>query len=151
MQDWVYQYPFSGNNLPSGRSSWNELVELFESDPVFLENKDEFCQTISDGLNTILASKYERLRNQMNWDVHPVYVEIRENGYISVRNEVTRKNVGFYAMNEQIALYLAIINAIRVIGGEIYQKPFKYDSKDLLGNVEAVLVKDFEKFIKGFE
>jgi hypothetical protein len=148
MLDWVYQYPFSGTNLPSGRRSWNKLVELFESDPIFLENKDEFCQIIADGLNTILSSKYERLRNQMSWDVHPVYVEIKEKrGYISVRDVVTRKDVGFDAMNEQIALYVSIVNAVRVIGGIIYQKAFKYDREDLFGRIEAVLVEDFEKFV----
>lgn len=149
MLDWVYQYPFSGSNLPSGRRSWDKLVELFEFDPVFLENKDEFCQIIADGLNTILAKKYERLRNQMSWDVHPVYVEIKEKrGYISVRDVVTRKDVGFDSMNEQIALYLSIVNAVRIIGGEVYRKPFHYDKQDLLGRVEAVLVNDFEKFIE---
>jgi hypothetical protein len=148
MLDWVYQYPFSGSNLPSGRRSWDKLVELFESDPIFLENKDGFCQIIADGLNTILASKYERLRIQMSWDVHPVYVEIKEKrGYISVRDVVTRKDVGFDAMNEQIALYVSIINAVRIVGGKTYQKPFKYDREDLLSGIEAVLVEDFEKFV----
>jgi hypothetical protein len=152
MLDWVYEYPFFGRNFPSGRRSWDKLVELFEFDPVFLENKDEFCRIIADGLNTILASKYERLRNQMNLDVHPVYVEIKEKrGYISVRDVVTRKDVGFEGMNESVALYLTILHAIRVIGGEPYKKPFHYDKQDLLGSVEAVLVKDFEDFIKGLQ
>jgi hypothetical protein len=152
MLDWVYQYPFSGSNLPSGRRSWDKLVELFESDPIFLENKDVFCQIIADGLNTILANKYERLRIQMSWDVHPVYVEIKEKrGYISVRDVVTRKDVGFDAMNEQIALYVSIINAVRIVGGKTYQKPFEYDKEDLYGKIEAVLTEDFENFIKGLE
>lgn len=152
MLDWIYQYPFSGRNLPSGRRSWNNLVELFESDPIFLEQKDQFCQLIADGLNTILIRKYERLRNQMKWDVHPVYVEIKEKrGYISIRDVVSRKDVGFDAVNEQIALYLSLVNAVRLIGGEVYQKPFHYDKQDLLGRVEGVLVEDFANFIKGFE
>lgn len=149
MLDWVYQYPFSGSNLPSGRHSWDKLVELFESDPIFLENKKQFCQVIADGLNTILVKKYERLKSQMNWDVHPVYVDIQEKGYrISVRDVVTREDVGFDAMNEQMALYLSIVNAVRVIGGKAYQKPFQYDKENLYSRIEAVLVEDFEKFIK---
>lgn len=149
MLDWVYQYPFSGNNLPSGRHSWDKLVELFESDPIFLENKEQFCQVIADGLNTILVKKYERLKSQMNWNVHPVYVDIQEKGYrISVRDVVTREDVGFDAMNEQMALYLSIVNAVRVIGGKDYQKPFQYDKENLYSRIEAVLMEDFEKFIK---
>lgn len=149
MLDWIYKFPFSEGNLPSGRRSWDKLVELFESDPIFLENKDRFCQTIADGLNTILAKKYERLKNQMKWDVHPVYVEIKEKrGFISVRDNVTHKDVGFDAMNEQMALYLSIVNAVRVIGGKAYQKPFQYDQENFCSRIEAVLVEDFEKFIK---
>jgi len=150
VDDWIYQYPFSGRNLPSGRRSWDKLTELFQNNPVFLENKLQFCQIIADGLNTILAKKYERLKSQMNWDVHPVYVEIKEKkGYISVRDVVTRKDVGFDAMNEQIALYVSIVNAVRIIGGKTYQKPFKYDREDLFSGIEVVLVPDFEYFIKG--
>lgn len=149
MLDWVFQYPFSGKNLPSGRRSWDKLAELFESDPVFLENKDRFCQTIADGLNTILARKYEKLKNQMKSDVHPVYVEIKEKrGFISVRDVVTRKDVGFDAMNEQMALYVSIVNAVRIVGGKAYKKPFEYNENELLGSVEAMLINDFSSFIK---
>lgn len=149
MLDWVYQYPFSGSNLPSGRHSWDKLVELFESDPIFLENKEQFCQVIADGLNTILAKKYERLKSQMNWNVHPVYVDIQEKRYrISVRDVVTHEDVGFDAMNEQMALYLSIVNAVRVIGGKDYQKPFQYEKEALFGNLQSDVAKDSEIFIE---
>lgn len=152
MFDWVYKYPYSGGNLPSGRRSWDKLIELFDSDPIFLKNKEQFCQIIADGLNTILAKKYERLQSQMNWDIHPVYVEIQEKSYrISVRDVVTQEDVGFDAMNEQMALYFSIVNAVRIIGGKAYQKPFEYNKEDLYSRIEAVLVEEFKKFIKGLQ
>ncbi len=145
--DWIFAFPYFNGELPSGRRSWKLLSALFKHDPIFMKKRHQFCTVVSEALNTILVNKYKKLKEQFHGDIHAVYVEISDDGYISVHNLVTRKDVGFDAMNEQVALYLAIVYAVRIVGGEAYRKPFVCEKNSLLGNVEGMLIQDFENFI----
>lgn len=139
MNEWIYRFPYISNDLPSGRKRWEPLNDLFIQNEIFLREINKFCQIVSSGINELLAKKF---------GINPVYVDINENANITVRDKSTNEKLGFDSMNEQIVLYIAILNAVRLVGGITYQQPFTYDKEKLLGNVEGILLEDVSSFIE---
>lgn len=149
MNNWLYQYPFQPYSFPSAGKQWNLLQDLFRSDKIFVENIEKFNELVSKNINTLLEKKYiDMPKRPWGWEVNPVYAKISQDALVLIHDEKTDELLDFHAMNEQTVMYLAILQAVRDVGGTKYQQPFCYDKRELLGCVEILIVPDIEQFLE---